>query len=303
MKLLRYGAPGQEQPGILDSDGNIRSLTGLIDDLAGDALAPASLERLRALDLNQLRVVVRSEERGASEDGTTNSILDPRSSSLPRLGPPVGRIGKVMCIGLNYAEHAAETGAKLPTEPVLFMKATSAVSGPYDDIRIPRGSTQTDWEVELGVVIGRPAKYVSEAEALDYVAGYCVSHDVSERSFQKERGGQWTKGKSCDTFGPLGPWLVTKDEIPDPQNLALWLDVDGQRRQTGSTRTMIFGVRYLISYLSQFFTLHPGDVISTGTPPGVGLGMTPPTFLRPGQTVRLGVEALGEQQQHVVADQ
>lgn len=303
MKLLRFGTPGQEQPGVLDAEGNIRSLTGIIDDLAGDTLAPASLDRLRSLDLNKLRVIARSEERGASEDGTTSSILDPRSSSLPRLGPPVGRIGKVMCIGLNYAEHAAETGAKLPTEPVLFMKATSAISGPYDDIRIPRGSTQTDWEVELGVVIGRPAKYVSETDALDYVAGYCVSHDVSERSFQKERGGQWTKGKSCDTFGPLGPWLVTKDEIPDPQNLQLWLEVDGERRQTGSTRTMIFGVKCLVSYLSQFFTLHPGDIISTGTPPGVGLGMNPPTFLRPGQTVRLGVEGLGEQQQRVVADE
>jgi 2-keto-4-pentenoate hydratase/2-oxohepta-3-ene-1,7-dioic acid hydratase in catechol pathway len=207
-----------------------------------------------------------------------------------------------MCIGLNYAEHAAETGAKLPTEPVLFMKATSAICGPNDDVRIPRGSKQTDWEVELGVVIGERAKYVSEADALRYVAGYCTSHDVSEREFQKERGGQWTKGKSCDTFGPIGPWLVTKDEVPDPQNLKLWLEVDGQRRQDGSTKTMIFGVKKLVSYLSQFFTLHPGDIISTGTPSGVGMGMNPPVFLRPGQTIRLSVEGLGEQQQRTVAD-
>ncbi len=280
MKLLRYGAQNQEQPGILDGAGNIRSLTGIIDDIAGDALSPASLNRLAALDPQKLPLVDRSV----------------------RLGPPVARTGKIMCIGLNYADHAAETGAKLPTEPVLFMKATSSVSGPNDDIHIPRGSTQTDWEVELGVVIGSPAKYASEAEALDYVAGYCISHDVSEHKFQKDRGGQWTKGKSCDTFGPLGPWLVTKDEIPDPQNLTLWLEVDGERRQNGTTCNMIFGVKKLVSYLSEFFTLQPGDIISTGTPPGVGLGMSPPTFLRPGQTVRLSVEGLGEQQQRVVAD-
>jgi 2-keto-4-pentenoate hydratase/2-oxohepta-3-ene-1,7-dioic acid hydratase in catechol pathway len=208
----------------------------------------------------------------------------------------------MMCIGLNYSEHAAETGAAIPKEPILFMKATSAIVGPNDDIRIPRGSTQTDWEAELGVIIGTKAKYVSEADALNYVAGYCVSHDVSERSFQKDRGGQWTKGKSCDTFGPLGPWLVTKDEIPDPQNLNIWCEVDGERRQNGSTATMIFGVKTLVSYLSQFFTLRPGDVISTGTPSGVGMGMKPPTFLRPGQTVRLGIEGLGEQMQRTVAD-
>ena len=284
MKLLRFGPPNQEQPGILDAAGNIRSLAGIIDDLAGDALSPTSLDRLHELELDALPLV-------------------PRSSPLaPRLGPPVARTGKIMCIGLNYADHAAETGAQQPKEPVLFMKATSAICGPNDDVRIPRGSTQTDWEVELGVVIGSPAKYVSEADALNYVAGYCISHDISERSFQKDRGGQWTKGKSCDTFGPLGPWLVTKDEIPDPQNLDLWLEVDGQRRQNGNTRTMIFGVAKLVSYLSEFFTLHPGDIISTGTPAGVGLGMKPPTFLRPGQTIRLGIQGLGEQQQHTVAD-
>lgn len=284
MKLLRYGAPGQEQPGILDSTGNIRSLRGVINDLAGDALSPASLEMLRQLELEKLP-------------------LAPRSSPLaPRLGPPVAHIGKFMCIGLNYSEHATETGAAIPTEPILFMKATSAIVGPNDDVRIPRGSAQTDWEVELGVVIGTKAKYVSEADALNYVAGYCVSHDVSERSFQKERGGQWTKGKSCDTFGPFGPWLVTKDEIPDPQNLKLWLEVDGKMCQNGTTATMIFGVKKLVSYLSEFFTLHPGDIISTGTPSGVGMGMKPPTFLRPGQTIRLGVEGLGEQQQRTIAD-
>jgi 2-keto-4-pentenoate hydratase/2-oxohepta-3-ene-1,7-dioic acid hydratase in catechol pathway len=284
MKLLRFGPPKQEQPGILDSAGNIRSLVGIIDDLAGEALSPASLDRIRSLDLEALPLVPRS------------------SPFAPRLGPPVAHIGKIMCIGLNYAEHAAETGAKLPEEPVLFMKATSAVCGPNDDIRIPRDSKQTDWEVELGVVIGSPAKYVSEADAMKYVAGFCISHDVSERSFQKDRGGQWTKGKSCDTFGPLGPWLVTADEIRDPQNLNLWLEVDGKRHQNGNTRTMIFGVAKLVSYLSQFFTLHPGDIISSGTPSGVGLGMKPPTFLRPGQTIRLGIEGLGEQLQHTVAD-
>ena len=280
MKLLRFGQPGKEQPGVLDNAGNILSLAGIVDDLGGENLSPASLSKLLALDLNNLPVVAGS----------------------PRLGPPVAGIGKLMCIGLNYSEHAAETGAAIPQEPILFMKATSAINGPYDNVRIPRGSLQTDWEVDLGVVISSHAKYVSEADALDYVAGYCVSHDISERSFQKERGGQWTKGKSCDTFGPLGPWLVTKDEIPDPQNLRLWLDVDGERRQDGSTSTMIFGVKKLVSYLSEFFTLHPGDIISTGTPSGVGMGMKPPTFLRPGQTVRLGVEGLGEQRQQTVAD-
>lgn len=303
MKLLRFGPRNQEQPGILDHDGNLRSLVGTIDDVAGDALSPASLDRLRALDLTKLPLVGPPSRGGLSSGAAAPGSTSAAQLAAPtRLGPPVAGIGKIMCIGLNYAEHAAETGAKLPTEPVLFMKATSAINGPYDDVRIPRGSEQTDWEVELGIVIGSPAKYVNEADALNYVAGYCVSHDVSERSFQKERGGQWTKGKSCDTFGPLGPWLVTKDEIPDPQNLRLWLEVDGQRRQDGSTKTMIFGVKKLISYLSQFFTLHPGDVISSGTPPGVGLGMKPPTFLRPGQTIRLSVEGLGEQVQRTVAD-
>jgi 2-keto-4-pentenoate hydratase/2-oxohepta-3-ene-1,7-dioic acid hydratase in catechol pathway len=280
MKLLRYGLRGQEQPGMLDGAGRIRSLVGAVDDIAASSLARASLEQLRRLEVSSLPLV----------------------EADARLGPCVGRVGKIMCIGLNYADHAAETGAKLPSEPVLFMKATSAINGPYDEIRIPRGSTQTDWEAELGVVIGEPAKYVSEADALDYVVGYCVSHDVSERQFQKERGGQWTKGKSCDTFGPIGPWLVTKDEIPDPQNLRLWLDVDGERRQDGSTSNMIFGVKKLVSYLSQFMTLHPGDIITTGTPSGVGMGRNPPVFLRAGQTVRLSVEGLGQQQQRVVAD-
>ncbi|MFO0790536.1 MAG: fumarylacetoacetate hydrolase family protein [Pirellulales bacterium] len=303
MKLLRFGPRGQEQPGILDSDGNLRSLAGVIDDLAGEALSPASLDRLGALDLAKLPLVAKSEELGAgSPTGSFDSTLQAPRSPL-RIGPPVAGVGKIMCIGLNYAEHAAETGAKLPTEPVLFMKATSAINGPYDDVRIPRTSEQTDWEVELGIVIGSPAKYVSEAAALECVAGYCVSHDISERSFQKERGGQWTKGKSCDTFGPLGPWLVTKDEISNPQNLRLWLEVDGERRQDGSTQTMIFGVKKLVSYLSQFFTLYPGDIISSGTPSGVGLGMKPPTFLRPGQTIRLGVEGLGVQVQRTVADE
>jgi ureidoglycolate lyase/2,4-diketo-3-deoxy-L-fuconate hydrolase len=280
MKLLRYGPPGQEQSGLVDASGKLRSLSGVIDDVAGPALSAASLQKLRGIDPGSLPLVAGSV----------------------RIGPCVGRVGKMMCIGLNYSEHAAETAAAIPKEPILFMKATSAIVGPNDDVRIPRGSTQTDWEVELGVVIGETAKYVSEADALNYVAGYCVVHDVSEREFQKDRGGQWTKGKSCDTFGPLGPWLVTKDEVPDPQNLNLWLEVDGTRHQDGTTGTMIFGVKTLVSYLSQFFTLHPGDIISTGTPSGVGMGMKPPTFLRPGQTVRLSVEGLGEQQQRIVAE-
>ncbi len=280
MKLLRYGPVGEEKPGMLDSAGQIRSLSGVIDDVAGAALSAASLVKLRAIDPATLSLV----------------------ESPVRLGPCVGRVGKLMGIGLNYAEHAAETGAKIPAEPVLFMKATSSINGPYDSLVLPRGSQQTDWEVELGVVIGERAKYVSEEQALHYVAGYCVSHDVSERAFQKDRGGLWDKGKGCDTFGPLGPWLVTKDEIPDPQHLKLWLEVDGKRMQDGSTGTMIFPVKMLVSYLSQFMTLHPGDVITTGTPSGVGMSRNPPVFLRAGQTVRLGVDGLGEQRQRIVAD-
>jgi 2-keto-4-pentenoate hydratase/2-oxohepta-3-ene-1,7-dioic acid hydratase in catechol pathway len=301
MKLLRYGPPGQEQPGLLDSAGNIRSLAGIIDDVAGPALSTASLNKLRAIDLSTLPLVGNPTVAASLRDAPASPVPGPQSPAL-RLGPCVARVGKMMCIGLNYSEHAAETGAAIPKEPILFMKATSAIVGPNDDVRIPRGSTQTDWEVELGVVIGELAKYVSEVEALDYVAGYCVVHDVSEREFQKDRGGQWTKGKSCDTFGPIGPWLVTKDEVADPQNLKLWLEVDGVRRQDGSTNTMIFGVKKLVSYLSQFFTLHPGDIISTGTPSGVGMGMKPPTYLRAGQTVGLSVEGLGEQQQRIIAD-
>ncbi len=279
MKLLRYGPPGLEQPGLLDATGQIRSLVDIIEDVGRESLSAASLEKLRALDEGSLPTVERPV----------------------RIGACVGRVGKFMCIGLNYADHAAETGAKLPAEPVLFLKATSAICGPNDDLQIPRGATKTDWEVELGVVIGERAKYVGEENALDYVAGYCTVHDVSEREFQIERSGQWTKGKSCDTFGPVGPFLVTKDEVPDPQNLRLWLEVDGELRQDGNTRTMVFGVKKLVSYLSQFMTLYPGDIISTGTPPGVGMGRKPPVYLRPGQTVRLSVEGLGEQQQKTVA--
>jgi 2-keto-4-pentenoate hydratase/2-oxohepta-3-ene-1,7-dioic acid hydratase in catechol pathway len=280
MKLLRYGQPDCEKPGLVDSDGKIRSLVGVVDDLAGSVLSAPSLGRLRSLDPVSLPLV----------------------DEPVRLGPCVGGVGKLMGIGLNYADHAAETGAKIPAEPVLFMKATSCICGPNDDVRLPRGSQKADWEVELGVVIGERAKYVAEEEALDFVAGYCVSHDVSERSFQTERCGLWDKGKGCDTFGPLGPWLVTKDEVPDPQTLKLWLEVDGERRQDGSTSTMIFPVKKLVSYLSQFFTLHPGDVITTGTPSGVGMSRKPPVFLRAGQTVRLSVDGLGEQQQRIVAD-
>ncbi len=279
MKLLRFGERGQEKPGLLDAAGQIRSLEGQIDDLSGDALSEESLIKLQKLDINTLPVV----NQGV------------------RLGPCVAGTSKIIGIGLNYADHAAETGAQIPTEPVIFMKATTAISGPYDDVEIPRRSTKTDWEVELGVVIGKHAKYVTEETALDYVAGYCVVNDVSERSFQKDRCGTWDKGKGCDTFAPLGPWLVTKDEIPDPQQLDLWLEVDGHRYQNGSTSTMIFGVKTLVSYISQFMSLRPGDVITTGTPPGVGMGQKPMVFLQPGQTMRLGVQGLGEQQQHAVA--
>ncbi|MTD99800.1 2-hydroxyhepta-2,4-diene-1,7-dioate isomerase [Paracoccus sp. YIM 132242] len=277
MKLLRYGASGAERPGLLDAQGQIRDLSAYVPDIAGDALAPNALARLATLDPADLPPVTPD-----------------------RLGPPVAGVGKFLCVGLNYADHARETGKEPPAEPVLFAKAVSAICGPYDDVQIPRGSDRTDWEVELGIVIGTRAKYVDQARALDHVAGYLLVNDVSERRFQSERGGQWTKGKSHDTFGPIGPWLVTKDEIGDPQAIDLWLDVDGQRRQTGNTRTMIFGVAHLVSYVSQFMTLLPGDIIATGTPPGVGLGMTPPTFLREGQVVTLGAAGLGEQRQRMV---
>ena len=281
MKLLRYGPKGAERPGLLDADGKIRDLSGVIGDVAGDVLTPAGLDKLRALDPASLPLV----------DGE------------PRIGPCVGAIGKFMCIGLNYADHAAESGLEVPPEPILFMKATSAVCGPNDNVIIPRDSEKTDWEVELGVVIGKPGKYIAEADALDHVAGYCVINDVSERAFQIERAGQWVKGKSADTFGPIGPWLVTADEVEDPQKLKLWLEVDGHRYQDGSTKTMVYGVRHLVSYLSKFMSLQSGDVISTGTPPGVGMGQKPqPIYLRPGQTIRLHVEGLGEQQQTTVAD-
>ncbi|MBX6374487.1 MAG: fumarylacetoacetate hydrolase family protein [Acetobacteraceae bacterium] len=280
MKLLRYGPKGQEKPGMLDAAGAIRDLSGVIADLKGEALSPEGLARLAALDPASL----------------------PQVSGNPRLGPPVAGMTNFVCIGLNYADHAAETGAAIPKEPIVFLKSLGALCGPNDDVVIPRGSTKTDWEVELAIVIGRTARYVSEAQALDYVAGYTICNDVSEREWQLERGGTWDKGKGFDTFGPLGPWLVTKDEVPDPQNLAMFCDVDGQRMQDGSTRTMIFGVAKLVSYVSQCITLHPGDVISTGTPPGVGLGKKPtPVFLKPGQTMRLGIAGLGEQVQRVVA--
>ncbi|CDX15700.1 Ureidoglycolate lyase [Mesorhizobium sp. ORS 3359] len=281
MKLLRYGEAGSEKPGLLDADGNIRDLSAHVADIAGTALHPASLEMLSKLDPNALPVV----------------------SGKPRLGACVAGTGKFICIGLNYSDHAAETGATVPPEPIIFMKASSAIVGPDDDVLIPRGSVKTDWEVELGVVIGKTAKYVSEDDALDFVAGYCVSHDVSERAFQAERQGQWTKGKSCDTFGPIGPWLVTKDEVADPQNLKMWLTVNGKTMQNGSTKTMVYGVKYLVSYLSQFMSLHPGDIISTGTPPGVGLGMKPPVFLKAGDVVELGIEGMGQQKQTFKADE
>jgi len=279
MKLLRYGPPGKEKPGILDAGGTIRDLTGIIPDLAGEALLPETLNRLRGIDPSTLPAVEGS----------------------PRLGPCVGRVGKVVAIGLNYADHAAESGMEVPPEPVVFMKATSAICGPNDAIEIPRGAEKVDWEVELGVVIGKPAKYVSEEDAMDHVAGYCIVNDVSERAFQIERSGQWVKGKSADTFAPIGPWLVTRDEVPDPQDLAMWLEVDGRRFQDGSTRTMVYGVRYLVSYLSGFMSLQPGDVIATGTPPGVGMGQKPPVYLKPGNRVRLGIEGLGTQEQMVIA--
>jgi 2-keto-4-pentenoate hydratase/2-oxohepta-3-ene-1,7-dioic acid hydratase in catechol pathway len=280
MKLLRYGVPGQEKPGILTADGEIRDLSAIVPDLAGESLLPASIQKLRNTDISLLPVV----------------------AGQPRIGPCVGSVGKFICIGLNYSDHAAEARMALPVEPVIFMKATSSICGPDDDVLIPRESKKTDWEIELGVVIGKPALYVEEADALSHVAGYCVINDLSERAFQLEGTGQWVKGKSADTFGPIGPWLVTPDEVPDPQSLEMWLEVDGHRYQNGSTRTMVFGVAYLISYVSRFMSLRTGDIISTGTPPGVGFGLRPPVYLRPGNRIRLGIHGLGEQTQQVVAD-
>ncbi|WP_342653051.1 fumarylacetoacetate hydrolase family protein [Pseudomonas sp. F3-2] len=279
MKLLRYGEPGKELPALLDKDGGIRDLSEFIDDVSGPALSPESIARLKALDPASLPLV----------------------QDKPRIGACVGQVGKFICIGLNYADHAAETGADIPKEPIIFNKWTSAIVGPNDNVEIPRNSRKTDWEVELGVVIGKGGRYIDEANAMDHVVGYCVINDVSEREFQIERGGTWDKGKGCDTFGPTGPWLVTKDEIADPHQLNLWLEVDGKRYQNGNTRTMIFQIPKLVSYLSQFMSLQPGDVISTGTPPGVGLGIKPePVFLRAGQRMRLGIEGLGEQEQLTV---
>ena len=280
MKLLRHGPQGAEKPGLLHTDGTIRDLSGLVPDIGGAVISDVGLAMLRGIDAATLPVV----------DAAT------------RLGPCVAGTGKFICIGLNYSDHAAETGAKVPPEPIIFMKATSAIVGANDPIIIPRTSEKTDWEVELAFIIGKTAKYVSEADAMDYVAGYAVANDVSERAFQTERSGQWTKGKSCDNFGQIGPWLVTRDEVADPQDLAMWLTVNGISRQNGSTRTMVYGVKFLVSYLSQFMSLHPGDVISTGTPPGVGLGMKPPQFLKAGDVVELGIAGLGQQRQDVIAD-
>lgn len=279
MKLLRYGSARQERPGLLDSEGRVRDLSTLIHDLDGHALTPESLQRLAVLDVNGLPLV---QEPG-------------------RIGPCVANVGKFIGIGLNYADHAAEAGVKVPPEPVIFMKATSAISGPYDPVIKPRNSTKLDWEVELGIVIGKHTSYVSEAEAIDHIAGYCVINDVSERTFQLERGGQWDKGKGCDTFGPIGPWLVTKDEVPDPLNLRLWLKVNGKTYQNGSTSSMVFGPAFLVHYLSQFMSLQPGDIIATGTPAGVGLGQQPPLYLQPGDVMELGIDGLGTQQQTVIA--
>jgi 2-keto-4-pentenoate hydratase/2-oxohepta-3-ene-1,7-dioic acid hydratase in catechol pathway len=280
MKLVRYGAPGAEKPGLMDGD-TLRDLSGHVADVTGSTLDDATLDRLRAIDPASL----------------------PAVTGAPRIGPCVGGIGKFLCIGLNYSDHAAETNAAIPKHPILFFKANSAIVGPNDDVMMPRGSTNTDWEVELGVVIGKTAKYVSKADALDYVAGYCIVNDVSERHFQNNLTGQWTKGKSCDTYGPTGPWLVTRDEVGDPQNLAMSLDVNGKRMQTGNTATMIFSVAEIIEHLSSLFTLHPGDVITTGTPPGVGMGMKPnPVYLKVGDVMELHIEKLGHQRQKVGMD-
>jgi ureidoglycolate lyase len=280
MKLLRVGAKGAEKPAILHTDGTYRDLSSIVADINGSTIGAAGLAKIKAADAGKL------------------PVLDKNS----RIGPCVGNVGKFMCIGLNYADHAAETGAAIPAEPILFMKATSAIIGPNDDVILPKNTLKPDWEVELGVIIGKETKYIDEKDALDHIAGYCVVNDLSERHFQTERGGQWTKGKSADTFGPIGPWLVTKDEVDDPQNLKMWLDVDGHRYQDGSTKTMIFGVAHIVAYLSQFMSLQPGDVITTGTPPGVGMGIKPnPVWLKPNQTMHLGIEGLGEQTQRTVA--
>ena len=279
MKLLRVGVAGAERPALLDAQSKVRDLSGVMDDVSPEWLANGGIDSLSRIDVAALPILSRAM----------------------RIGAPISRVGKIVCVGLNYSDHAAETGLAIPAEPVLFLKAGHVVQGPDDEVRIPRGSEKTDWEVELGVVIGRRALYVAEAEALEYVAGYCVCNDVSERAYQMERGGQWDKGKNCDTFGPVGPWLVSAHEIVDPQRLRLWLDVNGRRRQDGTTATMIFGVRFLVHYISQFMPLEPGDIISTGTPPGVGMGQKPPVFLRPGDRIHLGIEGLGEQRQKVVA--
>ncbi len=279
MKLVRYGPARSETPGMIDADGRLRSLAGVVPDIAGAVLLPDGLAALAAIDATTLPL---------ADDGV-------------RIGPCVGSVGKIVCIGLNFSDHAAESGMEVPDEPVLFMKATSSLSGPYDDVVIPRGETKADWEIELGVVIGAPAKYVDVADARSHVAGYCVVNDLSARVAQLEGTGQWVKGKSADTFAPIGPWLVTSDEVPDPQDLAMWLEVDGHRYQNGSTRTMIFGVDALVSYVSQFMSLQPGDIISTGTPPGVGLGLNPPVWLQPGNVIELGIDGLGTQRQRVVS--
>jgi 2-keto-4-pentenoate hydratase/2-oxohepta-3-ene-1,7-dioic acid hydratase in catechol pathway len=278
MKLLRYGVKGQEKPGLLDASGRIRDLSAVVADIEGETLLPSSLDRLRRL---------KAEDLPLAQDGS-------------RLGPCVGQVGKFLCVGLNYSDHAAESNMPVPAEPIIFMKATSSITGPNDEVVIPRGSQKTDWEVELGVVIGAEAKYVTEADAMKHVAGFCVVNDLSERAYQLEGTGQWVKGKSADTFGPIGPWLVTTDEVPDWHALEMWLEVDGHRYQHGSTKTMVFGVPYLVSYLSRFMSLQPGDIISTGTPPGVGLGQKPPVYLKAGQRMRLGVDKLGVQDQRVV---
>ncbi|MCX7376867.1 MAG: fumarylacetoacetate hydrolase family protein [Alphaproteobacteria bacterium] len=281
MKLVRYGAPGAEKPGVLDADGQLRDLSDIVPDINGASLSPAGLAKIAG----------------------ANPATLPLVRSNPRMGPCIARPLNFVCIGLNYADHAAETGATPPTEPIIFLKSLGAFQGPNDDVVIPKGSTKPDWEVELGIVIGTKAKYVSEAEAMNHVAGYCVVNDVSERNFQTERGGTWDKGKGCDTFGPTGPWMVTKDEIPDPQALGMWLDLNGERMQTGSTKTMIFNVVQIVSYVSHFITLHPGDIIATGTPPGVGMGKKPnPIWLKAGDVMTLGIDGLGEQKQNVLAD-